>query len=87
MARYVQKSSYESTHLDNEWIILNTDDYTVTKLNDIGGFCWSLLEAEQTLESLTQAVGREYLETKVSEREIEEFLSQLMDCGLVKYAV
>ncbi|RBP88262.1 coenzyme PQQ synthesis protein D (PqqD) [Cytobacillus firmus] len=87
MARYVQKSSYESTHLDNEWIILNTDDYTVTKLNDIGGFCWSLLEAEQTLESLTQAVGREYLETKVSEREIEEFLSQLMECGLVKYAV
>ncbi|MCS0788027.1 PqqD family protein [Cytobacillus firmus] len=87
MARYVQKSSYESTHLDNEWIILNTDDYTVTKLNDIGGFCWSLLEAEQTLESLTQAVGREYLETEVSEREIEEFLSQLMECGLVKYAV
>ncbi|MCS0826109.1 PqqD family protein [Cytobacillus firmus] len=87
MARYVQKSSYESTHLDNEWIILNTDDYTVTKLNDIGGFCWSLLEAEQTLESLTQAVGREYLETKVSEREIQEFLSQLMECGLVKYAV
>lgn len=87
MARYVQKSNYESTHLDNEWIILNTDDYTVTKLNDIGGFCWSLLEAEQTLESLTQAVGREYLETKVSGREIEEFLSQLMECGLVKYAV
>ncbi|AND41917.1 PqqD family protein [Cytobacillus oceanisediminis] len=87
MARHVQKSSYESTHLDNEWIILNTDDYTVTKLNDIGGFCWSLLEAEQTLESLTQAVGREYLETKVSEREIQEFLSQLMECGLVKYAV
>lgn len=87
MARYVQKSSYESTHLDNEWIILNTDDYTVTKLNDIGGFCWSLLEAEQTLESLTQAVGREYLETEVSEREMEEFLSQLMECGLVKYAV
>ncbi|WP_282173057.1 PqqD family protein [Cytobacillus firmus] len=87
MARYVQKSSYEATHLDNEWIILNTDDYTVTKLNDIGGLCWSLLEAEQTLESLTQAVGREYLETEVSESEIEEFLSQLMECGLVKYAV
>lgn len=87
MARYVQKSSYETTHLDNEWIILNTEEYTVTKLNDLGGFCWSLLKEEQTSESLTQAVGREYQATKVSEREIEEFLSHLMECGLVKYAV
>ncbi|MBT2709495.1 PqqD family protein [Pseudomonas sp. ISL-84] len=87
MARYVQKSSYETTHLDNEYIILNTIDYTVTKLNDVGGVCWSLLEKDQTAESITKILRQEYQKSDVNEKDIEEFLSHLMECGLVKYAV
>lgn len=49
MARYVQKSSYETTHLDNEWIILNTEEYTVTTLNDVGDFAGLCLRRNKHL--------------------------------------
>ena len=52
--QYIQKGNYEATELDGEWIILNTDQYTITKLNDEGGHCWSLLNEVQTADSLTQ---------------------------------
>ncbi|MFD0829819.1 PqqD family protein [Neobacillus sp. M.A.Huq-85] len=88
MTHYIQKENIEETELDGEWILLNTNQLTVTKLNEIGGLCWSLLNNVQTTESLAQAVLDKFRPVEDKEqikKDIEEFLSQLNECGLIEY--
>lgn len=86
MAQYIQSNKYETTQLEGEWIVLNTDNFTVTKLNEIGGFCWSLLSEVQTVDTIIKAITDEYAEisSTVEASDIESFLSELMECGLVE---
>ena len=88
MTQYIQAGNYEATELDGEWIILNTDQLTITKLNDIGGHCWSLLNEVQTVDTLTQALLEKFLSSVNKElimKDMEEFLANLIQCELIKY--
>lgn len=88
MTQYIQKETVESTELDGEWILLNTDQLTVTKLNEIGGLCWSLLNNGQTAESLAQAISERFQPTGDKDqikKDMEEFLSHLNECGLIEH--
>ncbi|MDP4083190.1 MAG: PqqD family protein [Bacillota bacterium] len=88
MTQYIQKAKFEKTELDGEWIILNTEDFTVTKLNEVGGLCWALLNEIQTVETLTQSLLEKFSSQNNMEqvkRDIEEFLSQLVHCGLIQH--
>ncbi|WP_256218359.1 PqqD family protein [Bacillus sp. MUM 116] len=87
MTPYIQKENVETTELDGEWILLNTDQLTITKLNEVGGLCWSLLNKEQTAESLALAVSEKFKSTEDKEqlkKDMEEFLSHLDECGLIE---
>jgi hypothetical protein len=84
---YIRKSNYESVELDGEWIILNTEGYTITKLNEVGGFCWSLLSSSQTIDSMVQALLDQYkIADEAVEEDIESFLADMMECGLIQHA-
>jgi hypothetical protein len=84
IAQYVRRNHYEAIELDGEWMILNTDDFTVTKLNEVGGYCWSLLHKDQTLHSLIQAIHETYESvSETVEKDMEAFLSDLIQCGLL----
>ena len=86
--QYIQKGNYETTELDGEWIILNTDQYTITKLNDEGGHCWSLLNKVQTVDSLTQSLLEKFSLTENEQqvkKDMEEFLANLVQCGLIEH--
>lgn len=86
ITHYVQKDHCDATQLDDEWLILNTANYSITKLNEVGGFCWSLLNDSQTVDSLIQAIDNDF-ESKIEiiEKDIEEFLSDLIQCGLIQH--
>ncbi|MBT2642220.1 PqqD family protein [Bacillus sp. ISL-41] len=86
-AQYIQKRNYEATELDDEWIILDPDRLTVTKLNQVGGYCWSLLKEPQTSISLTRKVMQDFssnLHEGLVISDIEDFLFNLQRCGLIK---
>lgn len=86
--QYIQKGNYEATELDGEWIILNTDQFTITKLNDEGGYCWSMLNEVQTTDSLTHSLLEKFSITENElqvKKDIEEFLANLFQCGLIEY--
>lgn len=88
MTQFIQKGNVEATELDGEWIILNTDQYTITKLNGAGGHCWSLLNEKQTVDTLTKSLMEEYKAVQNKEQikqDVEEFLSNLTDCGLIEH--
>jgi hypothetical protein len=87
MDQYISKNNYETTSFDGEWIILNTDNYTITRLNETGGFCWSLLGEVQSVQSLSKAVARKFsIELEAVEEDVVAFLENLVECGLVEYA-
>ncbi|MEY2192737.1 PqqD family protein [Neobacillus sp. BF23-41] len=88
MTHYIQKGNYEATELDGEWIVLNTDQYSITKLNDEGGYCWSLLNKVQTVDSLTQSLLEKFSTTenvRQVKKDMEEFLANLVQCGLIEH--
>ena len=85
--QYIQKRNYEATELDDEWIILDSDRLTVTKLNHVGGYCWSLLKEPQSSISLTRKVMQDFssnLHEELVISDIEDFLLNLKRCGLIK---
>lgn len=87
MTQYIQKGKYEATELDGEWIILNTDQYTITKLNDVGGHCWSMLNEVQTADTLTQSLLKKFSTTENEQqvkKDMEEFLANLVQCELIQ---
>ncbi|MCM3724892.1 PqqD family protein [Neobacillus cucumis] len=89
MTQYIQKGNYETTELDDEFIILNTDEFTITKLNNVGGFCWSKLKEAQTVETLSKNLIERFSiqenPTQVK-KDIEEFIENLLLYGLIQYA-
>lgn len=84
--QFIQKGIYDATELDGEWIILNTDDYTVTKINEAGGICWSLLNEAQTAETLTRSLLDIYGigDEEQIKKDVEEFLLNLVGYGLIQ---
>jgi hypothetical protein len=87
--QYIQTANCDATVLDGEWIILNTNQYTITKLNDIGGFCWSLLNESQTAESLAKSIFEQFPTAEGKQQvkhDIEGFLEHLLQCGLIQHA-
>ncbi|MBA2943324.1 PqqD family protein [Paenibacillus sp. CGMCC 1.16610] len=88
MTKYLRMNDYEFIQLDMECIILNTDEFTLTKLNEVGGYCWSLLGVAQTVNSISEAVREEYASVGESvEEDVEAFLTEMIGRGLVQYAV
>jgi hypothetical protein len=86
LVRYVQKNNYQITSLDDEWIILNTDENTLTKVNELGAFCWPLLREAQSVQSLSEAILRKFGHTFENlEEDVARFLQELLECGLIRY--
>ncbi|WJH32296.1 PqqD family protein [Paenibacillus sp. CC-CFT747] len=84
--RYVRSKDYDTVHMEGEWVILDADQFTVTKLNETGGFYWSLLAEPRSAEELLEKLGRHYTVPAGSAREeLEEFLLHLVRCGLVEH--
>ncbi len=49
METYIRKVELEAVEMDDSWIILHPTDYTVTKMNGLGGVCWNLLSERQSI--------------------------------------
>ncbi|MBM7651841.1 PqqD family protein [Neobacillus cucumis] len=89
ITQFIQKGTCEATELDGEWVILDTNQFTVTKLNEVGGFCWVMLQKAQTAETLTQSVVEKFSVSESQDqvkKDMEEFLKNLDQCGLIQHA-
>lgn len=87
MKQFIRNQDMEAVQLDSEWVILNTEAYTVTKINELGGCCWSLLENPCTIPSLIKSLQTDYqIEDGLSFEDMESFLSELIKYGLIDYA-
>ena len=85
MTNYIRKDEYEVFELDDEWMILNSNDFTVTVLNEVGGFCWSMLHHKCSVQDMVLAINNHYEIKEMSiEDDIESFMASLLQYGLVE---
>jgi hypothetical protein len=87
MSGYMRHDAVEVLEMDEEVILLNKDSFTVTKLNETGGFVWDSLEETLTLEELEERVsGRFSADRDTVIGDLQLFLKQMTDIGLIRLA-
>jgi len=85
--QYKRSTNVEAVEIDNEWMVLHADQYTVTKLNEVGGVCWSLLKKEQSVQAIAEEMEKIYgTAVQETEGDIESFLGELLKLGLIEHA-
>jgi hypothetical protein len=85
--KYIRKSNCEMIELDEEYMIMNVEQYTVTELNKVGGFCWNMFAEVSSVEEIIAAVRNKFEMTDSSlEADIQLFVTNLMECGLIECA-
>lgn len=75
----------EAVEMDGEWIVLDAEKYLVTKLNEIGGWIYTRIQAGDWLAQLAQAMSQEYdISEEQATKDILAFADQLIACGLIE---
>lgn len=85
--RYIRKSDCEAVSLEEEWMILNARQGTITKVNEVGGFCWALLETPQSITTIAEGLEHRYnVSPPPSTTAIQQFIARLLECDLIEDA-
>ncbi len=75
----------EAVEMEGEWVVLDSEKYLITKLNEVGGWIYSRIQAGDTLEILVQAMSSEYdISEEQAKQDILVFVDQLVQCGLIE---
>ncbi|MDF2939093.1 MAG: hypothetical protein K0Q90_4466 [Paenibacillaceae bacterium] len=87
MATFIRATDSEAVELEQEWIILHPDQFTVTKINEVGGICWGLLKEPQTVSSMAGHIVERYeIDSREAEADIEAFLLHMQQIGMIRHA-
>jgi hypothetical protein len=82
---YACKQGVEAMEMDGEWVLLNPETCTITKLNELGGLIWSMLQREEDLPAIGRALMAEYeIEEAVAREDLSRFLDSLEAVGLIE---
>ncbi|GMA61152.1 PqqD family protein [Alicyclobacillus fastidiosus] len=75
----------EVVEADDQWIVLNASNYTITKLNKSGGQILSLLKNPASLPAMVDHLRDTYSSVdENTESEVYDFLQKLLEIGLVE---
>ncbi|CAG7613257.1 hypothetical protein PAESOLCIP111_01580 [Paenibacillus solanacearum] len=85
--KFKRSMNVEVMETEQEWLILNAEQYTVTKLNEVGGLCWTLLKEPQTADSLALELQKHYdITAQEAVQDVTTFLTHLDQLGLIEDA-
>ncbi|RAP77472.1 PqqD family protein [Paenibacillus montanisoli] len=84
---YKSVNHMEVIQMDDEWLALDTSTYSVTRLNESGGFCLSMLSEPRNSEDMASELENRYgISAEDAKRDVKVFLTHLLQIGLVNYA-
>ncbi|SDS28712.1 Coenzyme PQQ synthesis protein D (PqqD) [Paenibacillaceae bacterium GAS479] len=76
----------ETAELDGEWVLLDLDSHSITKVNEMGGYIWELLENSQTISQLTDRIASEYDADRAQvQSDVEAYVAELIRVGLITH--
>ena len=82
--QYTCPSKIELIEMDQEWIVMDTEGFTITKINRMGAYILEALMAHKTVDEIVDMIGMNY-EVKASQARAETmaFLQQLQRIGII----
>lgn len=85
--KFQRNTCVEEIQVDQEWLLLHADRFTITRINELGGLCWSLLEEPASMEALAEEVMKHFVVSKEEAlQDMERFMEELLAIDLVKPA-
>lgn len=82
---YVCPSTIDMVEVEDEWIVMNTEQFTITKLNPIGAFILKNIQANHSIDEIIEDISTNYSADKmVLQTDIQAFLEELEEIGLIK---
>ncbi|WP_276353954.1 PqqD family protein [Cohnella caldifontis] len=82
---YSRHGAVEMLDMEGEAILLNQETFTVTKLNETGGFVWQSLTEPLTFEDLAERLSNEFRTGREAvDADLRHFLEQLTEIGLIR---
>jgi len=74
----------DAVELNGEWIVLDAEQYVITRLNETGGFLWNLIKKGATVNMLAEALVEEYgIPRETAKADAENFVARLQEIGLI----
>lgn len=81
----IQSEGFLVSDMDGEKVMLSIENGKYYNLGQIGGRIWELASSPVTISGLTEQLVSEYeIEPEVCEQQVQLFLKQLVDEGLVQ---
>lgn len=84
------KTDFVLRQIAGNWVVMPIGEQTlnmpgILTVNDSGAMLWKLLEREQTVQSLVQALTEEYdVSEQTAEADVKEFLEKLQNAGCLE---
>lgn len=83
--QFMRQEAVEALEVESETILLNQKTFTVTKLNETGGFVWQSLSESSTFEQLVERTSAEFQADQAAvAQDLESFLEQMIEVGLIR---
>ncbi|MGV3464801.1 MAG: PqqD family protein [Heyndrickxia sp.] len=86
-SKYMCPSSIEMMEIDDEWIVMNTEQFTITKLNSMGAWILKNIKENLTIQEMIDEISNNFSVDKLAvESDIQDFIEDLEKKGLIKNA-
>jgi len=83
--KYECKKNIDILEIDNDWIIMDTETFTVTKINAIGAYILNGVKEQREIEDIIGSIATDYdIELNVARTDTLAFLKELEEISLIR---
>lgn len=84
--QYECTNNIEIVEMDDDWIIMDTENFTVTQLNEIGALILQEVKDQRGLEEIIGTIAVKYdVDSVIAKADALAFLEELKRIGLIKH--
>ncbi|MGF9965383.1 PqqD family protein [Bacillus rhizoplanae] len=71
--------------IDNEWIVMDTENFTITKVNAIGAYILEEVRGQKEIEDIIRNIAANYdVDLNMARSDVLVFLEELKELGLIQ---
>lgn len=83
--KYECKQNIDILEIDNDWIIMDTETFTVTKINAMGAYILHRVKEQREIEDIIRNIATDYdVELNVARTDTLAFLKELEEINLIR---
>lgn len=77
----------EIMEMDHEWIVMDTEGFTITKINSMGASILNNIKEHKNIEEIVEWIHLKYdVDLEVAQNDTYAFLGELIKIGLITHA-